>query len=100
MEHCENCKIFKETPRGEAELKSLISRVNRIKGQVDGIGTMLEENRYCGDILIQISAAESALRSLSYLILEEHLNSCVAEKLKSGDGEIIGETMELIKKLK
>ena len=100
MEHCENCKIFKETPRGEAELKSLISRVNRIKGQVDGIGTMLEENRYCGDILIQISAAESALRSLSYLIFEEHLSTCVSDKIKSGDKEIVKVTVELVKKLK
>ena len=61
---------------------------------------MLEENRYCGDILIQISAAESALRSLSYLIFEEHLGSCVADKIKSGDSEIIQETVELVKKLK
>ena len=100
MESCSHCKNYKEQARSGEELKSLVSRVNRIKGQVEGIRSMLEENRYCYDILIQISAAESALRSLSYLILEEHLNSCVSEKLKSGDGEIIGETMELIKKLK
>ncbi|MDE6411018.1 MAG: metal-sensing transcriptional repressor [Clostridia bacterium] len=100
MENCEYCKNYRETPRGEEELKSLISRVNRVKGQVEGIKAMLEENRYCGDILIQISAAESALRSLSYLILEEHLATCVTDKIKSGDKEIIKETVELVKKLK
>ena len=100
MEGCEYCKNYRETPRGEVELKTLVSRVNRVKGQGEGIKAMLEENRYCGDILIQISAAESALRSLSYLILEEHLATCVSDKIKSGDKEIIKETVELVKKLK
>ena len=100
MEVCDYCKNYRETPRGEEEIKTLVSRVNRVKGQVEGIRSMLEENRYCGDILIQISAAESALRSLSYLILEEHLGSCVADKIKNGDKDIIKETVELVKKLK
>ena len=77
-----------------------MSRVNRVKGQMEGIKAMLEENRYCGDILIQISAAESALRSIGYLVLEEHLATCVTDKIKSGDKEIIKETVELVKKLK
>jgi DNA-binding FrmR family transcriptional regulator len=67
---------------------------------MEGIKAMLEENRYCGDILIQISAAESALRSIGYLVLEEHLATCVTDKIKSGDKEIIKETVELVKKLK
>lgn len=100
MEVCDYCKNYKETPRGEEELRALISRVNRIKGQVEGIRAMLEENRYCGDILIQISAAESALRSLSYLIFEDHLGTCVSEKIRSGDENIIKETVDLVKKLK
>ncbi len=77
-----------------------MSRVNRVKGQMEGIKAMLEENRYCGDILIQISAAESALRSIGYLVLEEHLATCVTDKIRSGDKEIIKETVELVKKLK
>jgi len=100
MEQCEHCKQYKEKPRSGEEVKSLVSRLNRIKGQIEGIAGMLEENRYCGDILIQISAAESALRSLSYLILEEHLATCVADKIKNGDEEVIKETVELVKKLK
>lgn len=100
MEYSNYSKNYRETPRSEEDVKALISRVNRVRGQVDGVKTMLEENRYCGDILIQISAAESALRSLSYLIFEEHLATCVADKIKSGDGEIVKETIELIKRLK
>lgn len=100
MEHSDYKKNYREMPREEADLKMLISRVNRVSGQVEGIKAMLEENRYCGDILIQIAAAESALRSLGYLIFEEHLGTCVSDKIKSGDEGIIKETVELIKKLK
>lgn len=100
MEHSDYKKNYRETPRSEEELKALITRVNRINGQVEGIKAMLEENRYCGDILIQIAAAESALRSLGYLIFEEHLGTCVSDKIKSGDEGIIKETVELVKKLK
>ena len=99
MESCENCKKYRETPRGKEETSNLISRINRIKGQLEGIANMLEENRYCGDVLIQITAAESALRSLGYLIFEEHLATCVAEQIRRGDENIVKETVELAKKL-
>ncbi len=100
MEISNYSKNYRETPRNEEDVKALVSRVNRVKGQIDGVRTMLEENRYCGDILIQLSAAESAIRSLSYLIFEEHLSTCVAEKLRQNDPEIVKETVELIKRLK
>ena len=61
---------------------------------------MLEEDRYCGDVLIQISAAEKALENLGYIILEDHMSTCVSEKVRKNDENIIGETMELIRKLK
>lgn len=99
MESCENCKKYRETPRDKAETRNLISRINRIKGQLEGIANMLEENRYCGDVLIQITAAESALRSLGYLIFEEHLSTCVSEQIRRGDDNIVKETVELAKKL-
>ena len=95
-----NCCRTKHTPRSQGQQKQLQNRLSRMIGQLNGISRMLEENRYCGDILIQISAAESALRSLSYLILEEHLGTCVTEKIMSGDKDIIKETVELVKKLK
>lgn len=94
------CCRHKETPRSENERKLLENRINRIIGQLGGIKKMIDDNRYCGDILIQLSAAESALQNLGYLILRDHMETCVAEKIRSGDDKIIDETMEFIKKLK
>lgn len=90
----------KHTPRSGAQLKQLQNRLNRIAGQLNGIGRMLEENRYCGDILTQVAAAESALQSFGYMILQEHMKTCVVEEVSKGNEEIMEEAMELIKKLK
>lgn len=94
------CNRHKDTPRSDECKKSLENRINRIIGQLGGIKKMLDEDRYCGDILIQISAAEKALENLGYIILEDHMSTCVSEKVRKNDENIIGETMELIKKLK
>jgi len=58
---CTRCQ-YKHTPRKDSSVRALHSRLNRIIGQLNGIKSMLDENRYCGDVLIQVSAAESALR--------------------------------------
>lgn len=100
MERCEGCKErFKERPRSEQEIKSLVSRLNRIAGQIGGIKKMIEDNRYCGEVLVQVSAVESAVRAFGYFVLEDHMNTCVAEKIRAGDENIVSETVELIKKL-
>ena len=91
---------FKHTPRDAEKLKLLKNRLNRMIGQLSGIGNMLDDNRYCGDILTQISAVESALQSFGYIILQDHLETCVTEKIQSGDETVIAETVDLIKKLK
>ena len=101
---CDNniaeCGCFKEIPRSEDSKKSLINRINRITGQLGGIKKMIEDDRYCGDILTQISAVESALENMGYIILKEHLETCVSDKIRKYDDEIIDETMRLIKNLK
>lgn len=94
------CCHTKAVPRDEELLRSLKNRLNRMSGQLCGISKMLDENRYCGDILIQIAALESALRSFGYVILQDHMESCVADEIEKGNREIIGETVELIKKLR
>ena len=96
---CE-CMRTKHTPRSEEELKNLKNRLNRVIGQLNGIGRMLDENRYCGDILTQIAAVESALQSMGYIILKEHMETCVVEGIKEGNTEIISEAFDLMKKLK
>ena len=95
---CCGCKQ-KAAPRQAEDLKSLKNRLNRIQGQLNGISRMLDENRYCGDILIQIAAVESALQAFGHLILKEHMETCVREKIIQGDTEVIAETLELMKKL-
>lgn len=97
---CSCCERSKHTPRTSEELKTLYSRLNRIIGQLNGIKNMLDENRYCGDILIQLSAAEKALENFGYIILEDHLKTCVTENIKDGNDSILDETIELVKKLK
>ena len=80
-------------------MRSLVNRLNRIMGQLGGIKKMIEENRYCGEVLVQVSAVESAVRSFGYLVLEDHMRTCVSEKIRAGDENIVKETVELIKKL-
>lgn len=90
----------KHVPRSDAELQQLKNRIHRIIGQLNGIESMLEDNRYCGDVLIQIAAVEKALQSFGYTILQEHLETCVTEDVKEGNTDIMEEVMNLVKRLK
>lgn len=97
---CTCCEHHKHTPRSAEDLKALQSRLNRIIGQLNGIKNMLDDNRYCGDILTQVSAVESALQAFGYEILSDHLNTCVVENIQQGNLSILTEALSLIKKLK
>ena len=100
MDHCKGCEMrYKGTPRSEEQIKQLVSRLNRISGQLSGIKKMVEENRYCGEVLVQVSAVESAVRAFGYLVLEDHLATCVSERIRAGDADVVRETVELVKKL-
>ena len=68
-----------------AQKDALVKRLHRIEGQVRGIERMLEEDRYCIDVLTQIAAVTTALDSLAFKILDEHVRHCVAGALASGD---------------
>ena len=67
--------------------KELFRRLNRISGQVEGLKKMVEETRYCIDILTQIAAARSALSSAGSYILEDHMKTCVKRAMKNGKGD-------------
>jgi CsoR family transcriptional regulator, copper-sensing transcriptional repressor len=76
---------------------ALIKRLHRIEGQVRGIERMVDEDRYCIDILTQIGAVTTALESLGFRILDEHVRHCVAGALASGDeGEAAAKAEELL----
>jgi len=68
-----------------ADKAALVRRLHRIEGQVRGIERMVEEDRYCIDVLTQISAVSTALESVAFRILDDHVNHCVADALASGD---------------
>ena len=95
-----SCHTNKRDPREDQEIKKLTNRIHRIVGQLNGIEKMIEENRYCGDVLIQIAAVQKALESFGYTVLQEHLESCVVEDIKEGHTETMSEVMSLVKNLK
>ena len=93
---CPHCKT-KE--RNEEEIKDLITRLNRIEGQIRGIRKMVEEDAYCVDILTQVSAARCSLNSFSKVVLGNHIKTCVADDIRSGSDEKTDELGELLQKL-
>lgn len=97
MENCPNCK---HTPRSEEMVENLEKRINRISGQLNGVNKMIKENRYCKDVLIQIAAIESALKEVGFILLKDHMTSCVVDDIKNNDLTSLVEAIEISKKLK
>lgn len=84
--------------RAEKEKKNLNDRLKRVEGQVRGIQNMVAEDRYCVDILVQITAVQAALKKVGFEILEDHTKGCVTSAVKSGnETESIEELMSVIK---
>jgi len=77
----------------------LSKRIHRIEGQLRGIGKMIESDRYCIDVLTQVSAVQSALDAMALQLLEQHLRGCVSHAVRSGEGDAaIVEALGVIKK--
>ena len=73
-------------------------RLNRVIGQLNGVKAMIGDNRYCGDVLTQLAAAESAVRRVSEMVLAEHMRTCVVEEVRAGNDEVIDEVMALMRR--
>lgn len=97
MEKC--CCSARSKERTPKEYKDLMNRLNRIEGQVRGVKGMIENDAYCPDILIQVSAISSALNSFSKVLLANHINSCVVEDLVAGKEGTTEELVTLLQKL-
>ncbi|WP_106769731.1 metal-sensitive transcriptional regulator [Paenibacillus faecalis] len=78
---------------------NLISRLNRIEGQIRGVKGLIEKDTYCDDVLNQISSIQSALNGVGKLLLEHHMKSCVIERIQEGDDEVISELLVTMNKL-
>ncbi len=74
-----------------ADKQALVKRLHRIEGQVRGIEKMVEDERYCIDILTQIAAASTALENVAFKVLDDHVNHCVTDALAAGDAEVAAE---------
>ena len=85
--------------RESAEKKALLTRLSRIEGQVRGVRAMVEDDRYCVDIVTQVSAIQAALNGFNKELLARHIKTCVSEDIKEGNEQAVDELCELLKKL-
>ena len=93
------CPHCRKKDRSDEEIKDLITRLNRIEGQIRGIRKMVEEDAYCVDVITQVSAAKCSLNSFSKVLLGNHIKTCVAEDIRNGSDEKTDELVELLQKL-
>jgi DNA-binding FrmR family transcriptional regulator len=94
-ENRRNAKVVVQPHR-----RTLLQRLTRVEGQVRGIARMIEQQRYCVDVLTQVSAVHAALDAVAMQLLEDHTRGCVQTAVKSGRGEqSIGELMTVVRKL-
>ena len=93
------CCRHKTKHRSEQEEKDLVTRLNRIEGQIRGIKGMVERDAYCVEILTQVSAASAALNSFTKVLLADHIKTCVAQDIRDGKDETIEELVSTLQKL-
>lgn len=93
------CCSKRKKERSPEEYKCLMNRLCRIEGQIKGLKNMLENDAYCPDILIQVSAVNAALNSFNKVLLANHLKSCVIEDIRKGNNQVIDELVKTLQKL-
>ena len=93
-----HCCHAKHTPRSDELKRDVSRRVNRAIGQLEGIRKMVEEDRYCADVLIQLAAVEKAVGAISRELMADPLETCVVERIQAGDTEVVSEVMDLLKR--
>lgn len=98
-ECCSNEESGRKSHHSDKVKNSLINRLNRIEGQVRGLKGLIEKDTYCDDVLNQIASVQSALNGVGKLLLENHLKSCVIERIQEGDTDVITELMTTMNKL-
>ena len=92
------CTCVRKKERGEEEKRALINRLSRIEGQIRGIRAMVEKNAYCPDILTQASAVSAAINGFAKTLLSEHIRTCVAEDVRSGNDESLDELLSTLQR--
>ena len=99
MEETKECCCYKTKERSEKEYKDLINRLNRVEGQIRGIRNMVENDAYCTDILMQVSAVTAALNAFNKELLSNHIKTCVYNDIRDGKDDTVDELISVITKL-
>lgn len=94
-----SCCCQKTTKRSAEQKKALLNRLRRIEGQVRGIQTMLEQDAYCNDVLIQSAAVNAAMNAFNRELLASHIRGCVVRDIRAGQDEVIDELVATLQKL-
>jgi CsoR family transcriptional regulator, copper-sensing transcriptional repressor len=95
----DSCCDDRKSHHSDKTKNNLITRLNRIEGQIRGVKGLIDRDTYCDDVITQISAIQSALNSVGKILLEGHLKSCVVERIQEGDEEVLDELLVTVKKL-
>ena len=93
------CCSDRKRQRTDEEYKRLMNRLSRIEGQIRGVKGMLENDAYCTDIVLQVSAINAALNSFNKVLLGNHLRTCVANDIREGHDETIDELLKVLQRL-
>ena len=96
---CQHCLKHKHRDKDGAAYKRMMTRLKRIEGQVRGIEKMVEDDRYCVDILTQVSAIQSALNAFNKELLAQHIKSCVVDDIRAGHDEVVDELVATLQKV-
>ena len=96
---CSDGSSGRKSHHSDKVKNSLISRLNRIEGQVRGIKGLIEKDSYCDDVLNQIASIQSALNGVGKVLFENHMKSCVVERIQEGDMDVINELMTTMNKM-
>lgn len=98
-ECCSSGHSERKSHHSDKVKKNLVTRLNRIEGQIRGIKGLIERDTYCDDVITQISATQSALNSVAKLLLEGHMKTCVLDRIQEGDLEVLDEFLVTVQKL-
>ena len=93
------CCSDRKRQRTDEEYKRLMNRLSRIEGQIRGVKGMLENDAYCTDIVLQVSAINAALNSFNKVLLAEHIRTCVADDIRNGKDDTIEDLVNTITRL-
>jgi len=93
------CGCVRHKHRDGGEYRMLMNRLKRIEGQVQGLEKMVEDDRYCVDILTQVSAVQSAINAFARELMGQHIRSCVATDIKDGRDGAVEELVDTVRRL-